>query len=57
MKNSLPFRGGEPSLDGGGVLWNLLLVVKDLRDNPSVSPLYNKNRHTHALLHLGMAVL
>ncbi len=29
---------GEPSLDGGGVLlWDLLLDVKDLRKNPSVS--------------------
>ncbi len=38
MKSSLPFRGGEPPVGGGGVLlWNLLLDVKDLRKNPSVS--------------------
>ena len=36
---------------GGGVLWNLLLVVKDLRDNPSVSlrlPAQHKARPTGA---------
>ena len=31
-------KGGGPSIDGGGIsMWNLLLGVKDLCNNPSVS--------------------
>ena len=30
-------KGGGPSIDGGGILWNLLLGVKDLRKHPSVT--------------------